>query len=132
MLGPSSAPVVLVVQACDALGVRLAALLERHGYTAQAVPPAKGAAAQIAAAAPDLVLLDVDLGADLDGLALAGLLDPGLRRRVLFLGDADGHIPDIRALGCLGLLDKPVGDCDLVTAVADALWQLESGGASPH
>lgn len=132
MFALAPAPVVLVVQACAPLAARMAALLERHGYAAQTVRPAEIDAAQIAGLAPDLVLLDVDLGPGLDGLALAGCLEPALRRRILLLGgDANGRASEVRALGCYGLLDKPVQDCDLVTAVADALWQLESG-ASPY
>ena len=134
-LASSPSASVLIVEDSYLLASDMTQWLERAGYVAEAVSSVAAAERRLAQAAPDLILLDVDLGPGPDGVELARRLEPALRRRVMFVTSlAAERLAEIRALGCCGLLDKPVRDDDLVTAVADALYWLESpsGGALVH
>jgi two-component system cell cycle sensor histidine kinase/response regulator CckA len=133
--GSFPAPSVLIVEDSFLLAAAMAERLERAGYEAEAVGSGEEAERRLALGAPDLILLDVDLGPGLDGVELARRLAPALRRRIVFVtGLAAERCSEIDALGCCGLLDKPLREDDLLTAVADALWRLEarSGGALVH
>jgi CheY-like chemotaxis protein len=126
----SSVPSVLIVEDSYLLAAAMTARLERAGYIAEAVASGEEAERRLAQGAPDLILLDVHLGRGLDGVELARRLDPALRRRVVFVtGLAAERLPEIDALGCCGLLDKPLEENDLLTAVADALLRLGAGAA---
>lgn len=125
-----STPSVLIVEDSFLLAQAMTARLERAGYVAEAVPSGEAAERRLAQGAPDLILLDVHLGPGLDGVELARRLDPALRRRVVFVtGLAAERLPEIDALGCCGLLDKPLEENDLLTAVADALFRLHARAA---
>lgn len=128
--GSSPSASVLIVEDSYLLASDMTQRLERAGYVAEAVASAAAAERRLAQAAPDLILLDIDLGPGCDGVELARRLEPALRRRVMFVTSlAAERLADIRALGCCGLLDKPLREDDLLTAVADALYRLESPSA---
>lgn len=118
-------PSVLIVEDSYLLAAGMSVRLEREGYAAEAAPSAAAAARRLQRSSPDLILLDIDLGGGPDGVALARSLPPEIRRRILFVtAHAAGRAAEAQDLGCCGVLDKPLGDADLVTAVADALWRL--------
>jgi len=121
----AAAPTVLIVEDSWLLASDMSERLAREGYVAEAAPSAAAAARRLKRGAPDLILLDIDLGDGQDGVALARTLPPEIRRRILFVSaHAAERSAEANALGCCGVIDKPLRDADLVTAVADALWRL--------
>ena len=124
------APSVLIVEDSFLLAAAMTERLERAGYAAEAVGSGEEAERRLAQGAPDLILLDVHLGPGVDGVEFARRLAPALRRRIVFVtGLAAERLSEIDGLGCCGLLDKPLREADLLTAVADALCRLEARSA---
>ena len=121
----AASPSVLIVEDSWLLATGMSERLAQAGCAAESAPSAAAAARRLKRGAPDLILLDIDLGAGLDGVALARSLPPEIRRRILFVtAHAADRAAEANALGCCGVIDKPLRDADLVTAVADALWRL--------
>jgi DNA-binding NtrC family response regulator len=80
-----------------------------------------------AANAPDLVLMDLRLADDSDGVALAQELRETHDLRTVFVtGYADGEtLRRVEAVGALGFLVKPVMSVDVGAALASARGHLE-------
>ncbi len=103
---------IVVVEDEPMIRQLVAAVLTAQGHRVMALPDGSGLAAAVAAARPDLVLLDLQLpGAD--GFALLAALrnakgDPPLRVVALSASSADADRARIRAAGFDGYIAKPI------------------------
>jgi DNA-binding NarL/FixJ family response regulator len=116
-------PTVVVVEDHTLLAETLQTALHRRAIDAVIVPcDAPDLAARIVAAAPDLVLLDLDLGTELDGNdVLVPLVAAGVRVLVV-TGTADPmRIATALERGAVGFARKESGFESLLARACDAL-----------
>ena len=121
---PGMAPgAVLVVEDEPLVALFLVDLLEELGHPV--VGPAATYEAALAAAArtpPRIAIIDVNLGGQGDGIALAGELQGAHGTRIIFLsGAADlSANPAVRAVNPLAVLQKPCQPGELEAALRTA------------
>lgn len=78
---------------------------------------------------PDVVLMDISLIGDLDGVETAKMINDQLAIRSLFVSALIGQVRDrVDAARPFGFLLKPVGEAQLAQALAEIARQL---GKSP-
>ena len=114
----------------DEPGIReeLCLLLANAGYEAIAVGEFTAVAEQVAAAAPDLLLLDVELpGAD--GFALCAQIRRGSRVPILFVTGKSSPIDELKALSLGGddFVSKPYNIPVLLARIASVLRRAGKG-----
>jgi len=123
-----STPRVLIVDD-NALNVELVTyVLGADDFEVESAADASEALARIAAAAPDLILMDIQMP-DIDGLELTRPLKADLTTRhivvVAFTAYAmKGDETRMRAAGCDGYLSKPI---DVATFAAKVRAHLNAG-----
>ena len=103
--------------------------LEKLGYCVPAIAGSGMEALQCARSTPfDLVLMDIRLKGDIDGIATAQALRTELQMPVVYMTAHSDAETVHRAMGTepLGYLLKPIGDSDLRNAVQNALYRQEA------
>lgn len=106
----SAGPRVFVVEDEALIAMELAHRITELGYrVCGQARRGEQAITRIPSAAPDVVLLDINLGAGMDGFAVAEQLPLALRSRIVFLSAyASGEVAArARAMGASGMLAKP-------------------------
>lgn len=114
-------PGIVIVEDHALLAETLAAALRQRGLPATIADPLRVTGAGLIESRPDLVLLDLDLGAGVDTLALIAELGTHAQPVLLLTGSTD-RLAIARALeqGALGVAPKTVGFEALVAAVETA------------
>jgi len=115
---------ILVVEDEAVIARDISSTLTDLGYgVAPAVDSATGAFASISAARPDLVLMDIRLRGELDGIEAAHRIRTVFAVPVVFLTSHADELTIQRAkeTGAYGYILKPFGDRDLRTAIEVAL-----------
>jgi len=105
-------------------------MLSRHGYHIVAtVNRGEDAVEAVASMRVDLVLMDIDLRGEMDGIEAAGLIQGEYGTPVVFLGSAPDPETFERAklTDPFGYIVKPVGDRDLRASIELALYKHQSG-----
>ncbi|EFL49330.1 response regulator receiver protein [Solidesulfovibrio fructosivorans JJ]] len=119
---------VLIVED-DPLSARVAEkILARLGYGVCAViETGEGAVAEAKAHAPDVVLMDINLAGNMDGVTAARAIIESLGAPVIFLTAAvDREIMDrVAATGAAGYIQKPVKLLDLKANLEMAITRRE-------
>lgn len=125
----SARPRVFVVEDEALIAMELAHTIAELGYrVCGQARRGEQAIARIPGAAPDVVLLDINLGPGLDGFAVAEQLPPALRARIVFLSAyASGEVTArALAMGASGMLAKPFRLDALRAALASVVGPHES------
>lgn len=107
--------------------LRLASVLEEHGYECVAAPSTRDARAWLERRAIALILCDVDMPGE-PGLVLLGDVKAGQPETAIVIvsGVDDPEIADFAlSLGAYGYLTKPFRRSDLLITVANALRRRE-------
>lgn len=111
---------VLIVEDELLVARGLAKVLEAHGHEVVGVVSSGAAAiAAIDPLPPDVVLMDIRLRGDLDGIAAAAAIRARTDVAIVFLtayGDRD-HVERAKAVDPMGYLIKPYGDREVVATV---------------
>src|SRR5690242_10448074 len=97
--------------------------LQKEGYAVTSVESAEKALAQVAVAAPDLVLTDLKMGG-MDGLALFEAVSRQLPGLPVIIMTAHGTVPDAVTAtrrGVFGFLPKPFENQQLLAEIERAL-----------
>jgi two-component system, response regulator PdtaR len=119
---------ILVVEDEGLLAADIQMRLEKLGYSVPATAGSGMEALQCARSLPfDLVLMDIRLKGDMDGIAAAQTLRTELQMPVLYMTAHSDPATVHRAMVTepLGYLLKPIGDTDLRNAVQSALYHQE-------
>ncbi len=122
----------LVVVEDDALiAADLAGMLHDLGYTVCAICTGPGhAVAAIAAHAPDIVLLDIHLGTERDGVDLADQCNASDIPFIFITGHTDSTTLDrVKSVRPAGFIIKPFDEDDLRTQIEIALARRTGEGA---
>jgi PAS domain S-box-containing protein len=122
------APVILVVEDDIVSGEALREKMSELGYEAPPlVTTGEDAIERAAALRPDLVLMDVRLAGEIDGIRAAGRISAGSDTPVIYLSAyADDEVLErARATAPYGYLVKPVRDKELTIAVGMALHRRD-------
>ncbi|MEM7015432.1 MAG: PAS domain-containing protein [Verrucomicrobiota bacterium] len=123
---------ILIVEDDAKTGRDFQTVLARLGYSVPAVAATGQEAVGLASElAPDLVLMNVRLAGQLDGIQTANLMQQVSDTPVVFLCDPaeDLSLNRTRATYPYGYLVKPVGEDDLKFAVSNALKRAERAQA---
>jgi DNA-binding NarL/FixJ family response regulator len=122
---PEPAPHVVLVDDHELLAHSLGIVLEARGIRVSIVDPATpGLVAAVADVAPDLVLLDLELGAGLDGAELVAPLTAAGTPVVVVTGSSDPvRLGACVHAGAVGVLHKSSSFDELVTAAQRTLQQ---------
>lgn len=119
---------ILVVEDEGLIAANICSQLERLGYAVPATADTGEDALRLARSTPfDLVLMDIRIKGDLDGIATARILHDELQTPVVYLtAHADQETVDRATVTePLGYIVKPVTDGDLRSAVQVALYKHE-------
>src|ERR1051325_9878103 len=114
------APRVLIVEDERIIALDLRRMLRDSGYDAVGIAAsAEEALALAAAERPDLVLMDIRIRGDIDGIATARLLQQSFRLPVIYISAHadDATIDRAKATNPFGYLLKPIKPAELKTAV---------------
>ncbi|MBN1532377.1 MAG: diguanylate cyclase [Spirochaetes bacterium] len=115
---------ILIVEDEEIIARELSLIVEREGYrTAGIVGTGREAAAAAEELKPDLILMDISLQGDMDGVdAAVAIMDP-LGIPVIFItGRTDPHIVErIKKTGAYGYIGKPFRKMEVSIAVAMSL-----------
>ena len=120
---------ILVVEDERIVARHIAEILVRAGYRVPAaVATGEAALARAVELRPDLVLMDVRLAGQIDGIEAAGLIRERTGIPVVYLtAFADGEILDrAKRTEPAGFVVKPFADRDLQATLAMALYRVES------
>ena len=119
-----TAKTVLIVEDDGIIAARLHDILTRCGYAApDPVASGEEAVAAVAAAAPDLVLMDIELAGGMNGTTAAQHIRQGFDIPIVFLtaySQAD-QLRRAKAAAPYGFLVKPVGERELLATLEMAL-----------
>lgn len=128
---------VLIVEDDPIIAEDLQASLNEFGYDAlEPVENAADAMKVIRSYKPDICLLDVHLGNEIDGIQIASMINESLKLPIVFLTAFNDRatIERIKATNPAGYLVKPVDERNLQTTIEMALhkfYQTESEQPSP-
>ena len=125
---PQARKKILVVEDEGLLAADVQMRLEKFGYSVPAIASSGMEALQCARSTPfDLVLMDIRLKGDMDGIATAQTLRTELQMPVLYMTAHSDPETIQRAMITepLGYMLKPIGDADLRNAVQGALYRQE-------
>ncbi|MEM7144283.1 MAG: response regulator [Verrucomicrobiota bacterium] len=120
---------ILVVEDDGIVGRDLQETLVRHGYSVPHVAPSGERAVELVAeTAPDLVLMDISLGGELDGIDAAARIQDSHGTPVIYItgGADDATQRRAQMTGPYGYLVKPFAEEDLMEAVEAALDRYDS------
>jgi two-component system cell cycle sensor histidine kinase/response regulator CckA len=120
---------ILVVEDDGIVGRDLQETLVRHGYSVPHVAPTGERAVELVGqTAPDLVLMDISLGGELDGIDAAELIQGSHGTPVIYItgGADDATQRRAQMTGPYGYLVKPFAEADLLAAVEGALERYDS------
>lgn len=126
---------VLVVEDEPLYADHLEMLLEKLGYQHQAtVDNSNEALQQIEQQLPDLILMDVHIKGDYDGIELAEMILSKTLIPIIFITSMEDDLTFKRASRSkpLGFLVKPVKDIQLQRSIELAIRKLESQGSTPE
>ena len=115
---------ILIVEDDFIIAADLANQVVRLGYTvAGSVATSAEAVAAVRAQAPTLVLMDINLGGTIDGIAAANVIRQTCQVPVIFLsGSSDADTAKrVGLAGAAGVIKKPFTNHDLSTQIALAL-----------
>ena len=117
---------ILIVEDEGILTAHLQDILARLGYTALA-PVATGEAAieAVKAQPPDLVLMDIKLAGEMDGITAAGLIQSIANIPIVYLSGypQDSLLQQAKATEPYGYLGKPVVERKLAATIEIALYK---------
>jgi two-component system, OmpR family, phosphate regulon response regulator PhoB len=122
---------ILVVDDDEQLAALLVLVLEGEGYPVTVASDAAGAFAEVKKGAPDLVVLDISLGADDGRMVLSQIRELGELPVILISGKGDtaDRVLGLR-LGADDYLPKPFSPVELVARVESVLRRV--GRAQPN
>jgi CheY-like chemotaxis protein len=115
---------ILVAEDDEDIGAYIKKCLERAGYSVAAlVTTAEQAVEAAKSSTPDLVLIEMTLPGNMDGVDAAGQIRLQLHIPVVYLASSVDEKTQERAKATkpLGLLRKPFNGCELQTMLARAL-----------
>lgn len=123
---------ILVVEDESIVAMDIRACLAGHGYlVAGCVPSGEEAVALVAKSRPDLVLMDIRLQGEMNGIDAARRIMESYQVPSLFLTSyVDREIlAQAKGIGAVGYVLKPFEDRELAVAMEMALhrWQVEAG-----
>ena len=117
---------ILIVEDDGILATHMQDMLVRLGYTALA-PAATGEAAieVVKAQPPDLVLMDIKLGGEMDGITAAGLIQSIANVPIVYLSgySQDPLLQQAKVTEPYGYLVKPVVERELAATIEMALYK---------
>lgn len=127
---------ILIVEDEGIVALDLANRLRRLGYTVLAVAASGEEAVQkTAQACPDLVLMDIRLRGEMDGIEAAQIIHAHFDIPVIYLTalSDDDTLQRVKATEPAGLIMKPFEDRDLRTAIEAVLGQrkMSNKGKEP-
>lgn len=119
---------ILIIEDDPAIRDELSLLLANEGYQTAAVTEFSSVPAQVQRAAPDLILLDLNLPGQ-DGLALCADIRKVHRTPIIFVTSRDSAVDELRALSLGGddYITKPYNIPVLLARIKAVLRR--SGGA---
>jgi DNA-binding LytR/AlgR family response regulator len=120
---------ILIVEDNIITAKHIANSLKKFGYQIVAmVNSLEGVQKEIAKNIPDLVILDINLGRDIDGINIAEILEKEFQIPFIFLTsyNDEGTINRIIKLKPLGYIIKPFNPIDLNAVVELALAKIKS------
>jgi DNA-binding response OmpR family regulator len=122
---------ILVVDDDEQLAALLVLVLEGEGYPVTVASDAAGAIGEVKKGAPDLVVLDISLGADDGRMVLSQIREIGELPVILISGKGDtaDRVLGLR-LGADDYLPKPFSPVELVARVESVLRRV--GRAQPN
>ncbi|MFQ6101231.1 MAG: response regulator [Anaerolineae bacterium] len=126
---------ILVVEDDDAIAAFVATALEREGYAVTRVRTGRAALSRIQSDAPDLVLLDLMLPGDVDGLQVCREIRGGetyIPIIIVTAKDADVDKVVGLELGADDYITKPFNTRELLARVRAVLRLARSGRESRH
>jgi DNA-binding response OmpR family regulator len=123
---------ILVVEDESIVAMDIRTCLTGHGYrVVGCVPSGEEAIARVAESRPDLVLMDIRLQGEMNGIEAARRIMESFQVPSLFLTSYVDRemLAQAKGLNAVGYLLKPFEDRDLGVAVEMALhrWQVEAG-----
>jgi DNA-binding response OmpR family regulator len=129
-MAPQKDARILVVDNDDQLAALLVLVLDGEGYPVTVASDAAGAIDQVKQGAPDLVVLDISLGADDGRMVLSQIREMGELPVILISGKGDtaDRVLGLR-LGADDYLSKPFSPVELVARVESVLRRV--GRAQP-
>ena len=120
---------ILVVEDDFMLAMSMEHTLEGGGFEVAGVAPDAATAIRLATQTrPDLVVMDVRLKGEMDGVAAAVEIWRWLRIRSLFVtGNADiAESPRAAPANAAGVISKPYRDADVLSAIGQALGTAQA------
>ena len=126
---------ILVVEDDDAIAAFVATALEREGYTVARVRTGQEALSHVQGSAPDLVLLDLMLPGDVDGLRVCQAVRRGEIYIPIIMVTAKGEDVDKVVgleLGADDYITKPFNTRELLARVRAVLRLTRSGRETRH
>lgn len=121
---------ILIVEDEYIVAADVEAALAERGYETVGIAPDMQAALELAAASPDLALVDIHLRDGPTGLEIAERLSGDFRVPVLFV-TANANLAGARPRpGILGVLDKPCAE-DAIGAALDYVLTAERRDEAP-
>jgi two-component system cell cycle sensor histidine kinase/response regulator CckA len=117
---------ILIVEDEQNIAADMRTILERHGYEVPAVfSSGEEAIGALERMRPDLILMDIRLGGEMDGLETARLIRENCDTPIILIaGHADEFILErAKQTRLFGYILKPVDDKELRTAIEIALYR---------
>lgn len=113
---------ILVVEDESITAMDFERSLKTFGYEVVAIAPeGKDALNKAADLRPDLVLMDIVLKGEMDGIEVAGKIKADLNIPVIYLTAHPGEISRVKLTSPYGYLIKPVGETELMNTIELAL-----------
>lgn len=119
---------ILIVEDEGLIAHHLEQMLSRRGYEVTGVVTSgKQALQQVAERTPDLVLMDIYLAGEMNGIETAAKIQERLDAPIVYLTahPEDTLLQQAKITGPYGYLSKPVQDRDLCAAIETALYRRQ-------